>query len=132
MIYTIDHVVLTTVDIDKCVEFYVKVLGMTLKTFGEGRNALMFGEHKINLHVAGSEFKPHASQPIPGSQDWCFICTTPVEDWVETFIEAGVKVIEGPVERTGALGPITSVYVNDPDGNLIEIGNYSSEVKLLY
>ncbi len=132
MIYTIDHVVLTTNDIDRCVEFYVKVLGMSLKTFDDDRKALMFGEHKINLHVAGKEFNPHASNPTPGSQDWCFICTTPVAIWVETFNEAGVKVIEGPVERAGALGPITSVYVNDPDGNLIEIGNYSSEVKLLY
>jgi len=132
MIYAFDHVVLTTADIDKCTEFYVKVLGMTLSTFDDNRKALMFGEQKINLHEAGKEFTPHATHPKPGSQDWCFICSTPVDHWLETFEQAGIPVIEGPVERSGALGPITSVYVNDPDGNLIEIGYYSPSVKLLY
>ena len=124
MIDRIDHVVLTTNDLDGCVYFYTQVLGMELCTFGEGRQALVFGANKINLHIAGSEFEPKAHLPVPGSQDWCFIANVLMVEVVATLERHGVKIIEGPVAKTGAVGPITSVYVRDPDRNLIEISVY--------
>jgi catechol 2,3-dioxygenase-like lactoylglutathione lyase family enzyme len=120
----LDHFVLTVRDIDATCDFYTRVLGMTVVTFGEGRKALQFGQQKFNLHRAGHEFEPKATVPTPGSADLCFITTKPLPE-VEAHLAAqGVAVLEGPVARTGALGPIRSLYLRDPDGNLIEISNY--------
>ena len=120
----IDHLVLTVKDIDKAVEFYQRVLGMTKITFGENRVALTFGNQKINLHQWGNEFESKARNVQTGSADLCFIVKMPVSDAVDHLSQCGVKTIEGPVSRTGATGRITSVYFRDPDGNLIEVSNY--------
>lgn len=120
----LDHLVLTVADIDRTVDFYTRVLGMRAETFGAGRRALRFGESKINLHQAGREFEPKALCPVPGSADLCFVSATPLEQVQEQLAALGVAVEEGPVDRTGALGPIRSVYVRDPDGNLVEISTY--------
>ena len=126
MISHLDHVVLTTSRLPACLDFYTRVLGMTLERFIGGtppveRLALKFGAQKINVHIQGSEFLPRAHLPVPGSQDWCFIASVPLADVVERLQAAGWPIIEGPVRRTGANGPILSVYVRDPDLNLIEI-----------
>ena len=120
----IDHLVLTVADIEATVAFYRRVLGMRRIDFGEGRVALAFGRQKINLHQAGREFEPKADRPTPGSADLCFIVDTPVDDSIAGLRQAGVELIEGPVARTGATGPIRSLYFRDPDGNLIEVSNY--------
>ncbi|MBC3926872.1 VOC family protein [Undibacterium sp. CY21W] len=120
----IDHIVLTVADIDVTCQFYSQVLGMDVVTFGEGRKALTFGQQKLNLHQAGKEFEPKASRPTPGSVDICLISETPLNQVVNELEAAGVKVTEGPIQRTGATGPIVSVYFRDPDHNLIEISNY--------
>jgi len=121
----LDHLVLTVASIDVSVSFYTRVLGMTEVAFGEGRHALAFGEQKLNLHQAGQEFEPKAARPTPGSADLCFVTEEDVPT-ITTWLEArDVSVEEGPVERTGALGPITSVYFRDPDGNLIELATYT-------
>ncbi|WP_436759058.1 VOC family protein [Streptosporangium sp. V21-05] len=120
----LDHLVLTVADIEATVDFYVRVLGMTPVTFQGGRRALSFGQQKINLHQAGKEFEPRAERPTPGSADLCLVIGTPLDRVVAELAAAGVAVEEGPVGRTGALGPMTSVYVRDPDGNLIELSNY--------
>lgn len=120
----IDHIVLTVADIDVTCQFYSQVLGMDVVTFGEGRKALTFGQQKLNLHQAGKEFEPKASRPTPGSVDLCLISETPVNQVVSELEAAGVKVTEGPIQRTGATGPIVSVYFRDPDHNLIEVSNY--------
>jgi catechol 2,3-dioxygenase-like lactoylglutathione lyase family enzyme len=120
----LDHLVLTVADIAKTCEFYEKVLGMETVTFGAGRKALSFGQQKINLHQAGKEFEPKAVKPTPGSGDLCFITSTPVAAVIVHLKKAGVAIEEGPVPRTGATGPIQSVYFRDPDGNLIEVSNY--------
>lgn len=121
----LDHFVLTVRDLDATVDFYTRVLGMELVTFGaQGRTALSFGSQKINLHVAGKEFEPKARTPVPGSADVCFITATPIAEVQAHLALHGVAVEEGPVPRTGAVGPITSVYIRDPDGNLVEISNY--------
>lgn len=120
----IDHIVLTVADIDVTCQFYSQVLGMDVVTFGEGRKALTFGQQKLNLHQAGKEFEPKASKPTPGSVDICLISETPVNQVVNELEAAGVKVTEGPIKRTGATGPIVSVYFRDPDHNLIEVSNY--------
>jgi catechol 2,3-dioxygenase-like lactoylglutathione lyase family enzyme len=117
----LDHLVLTTADEDACVRFYVGVLGMTLETFGEGRKAIRFGAQKINLHLQGREFEPKAHAPLPGSLDVCFIAAVPLADVTARLERHGVPVIEGPVLRAGATGRIRSVYVRDPDRNLVEI-----------
>ena len=119
----LDHLVLTVTDIAKTCEFYEKVLGMETATFGAGRKALSFGQQKINLHQAGEEFEPKAVKPTPGSGDLCFITSTPVAAVIVHLKKAGVAIEEGPVPRTGATGPIQSVYFRDPDGNLIEVSN---------
>jgi len=119
----IDHLVLTVADIQATRDFYTRVLGAESITFGQGRQALQIGDQKINLHLAGKEFEPKASHPAAGSADLCFLSSTPLTAWLSHFSACGVEVIEGPVERTGARGPIRSVYVRDPDGNLIEIAN---------
>lgn len=119
----LDHLVLTVADIGRTCAFYRDVLGFEEVTFGQGRKALAFGSQKINLHQAGREFEPKALAPTPGSADLCFIAATPLEDVVRELAAAGVAIEEGPVQRTGATGPIRSVYVRDPDRNLIEISN---------
>ena len=122
----IDHLVLTVADLDQTVDFYVRVLGMQPVTFGAGRRALRFGPHKLNLHQAGREFEPKALKPSPGAIDLCFISQTPLAQVLEDLRSQGVHVIEGPVAKTGALGPMQSVYFRDPDGNLIEVSNYDA------
>jgi catechol 2,3-dioxygenase-like lactoylglutathione lyase family enzyme len=124
LIDRLDHLVLTVADIDATVEFYTRVLGMRAMTFGPGRTALTFGHSKINLHRAGHEFEPKALRPTPGSADLCLIAADPLERVIEELAAHGVPVEEGPVERTGAAGPILSVYFRDPDQNLIEVSNY--------
>lgn len=119
----LDHLVLTVADIETTVDFYTRVLGMQVVTFGEGRKALTFGNQKINLHQAGYEFEPKAERPAPGSADLCFIVATSLDDVIAHLNEHGVAIIEGPVQRTGATGPIRSVYLRDPDLNLIELSN---------
>ncbi len=124
MIDHIDHIVLTTRDKDACVRFYTEVLGMKLvsfKTPTEERLALSFGRQKINLHEWGREFAPRAHVAVPGSLDLCFIAAVPLEEVVKKLGNAGVKIIEGPVMKTGAVSKLRSVYVRDPDLNLIEI-----------
>jgi catechol 2,3-dioxygenase-like lactoylglutathione lyase family enzyme len=121
MIRGLDHLVLTTRDRDRAIDFYTRVLGMRLETFGAGRVALRFGDQKINLHEAGREFEPKAARPTPGALDLCFLTTEGLEAVIRRLREAGVAIEVGPVARTGATGPIRSVYVRDPDGNLIEI-----------
>ncbi|MBU8919318.1 VOC family protein [Bacillus sp. FJAT-29953] len=120
----LDHLVLTVKDIEVTCEFYSSVMGMEVQTFGEGRKALKFGNQKLNLHQSGKEFEPKAIQPTPGSADLCFIADTPIEQIVESIEKHGITIIEGPIERTGALGSINSVYFRDPDLNLIEVSNY--------
>jgi catechol 2,3-dioxygenase-like lactoylglutathione lyase family enzyme len=120
---SLDHLVLTVRDLRATIDFYTRALGMTEVTFGAGRKALVFGTQKINLHQAGKEFEPKADRPTPGSADLCFLTDTPVEDYAKHLAALGVPVIEGPVERTGAVGPLLSIYVRDPDANLIEIAN---------
>ncbi len=119
----LDHLVLTVADLDVTVDFYTRVLGMQAVTFGEGRKALSFGVQKINLHQAGKEFEPKAERPMPGSADLCFIVATPLEEVIAHLETQGVTILEGPVRRTGATQPIRSVYVRDPDFNLIELSN---------
>jgi catechol 2,3-dioxygenase-like lactoylglutathione lyase family enzyme len=122
---TLDHLVLTVAHIDTTCDFYSRVLGMQVVTFGAGRRALAFGAQKINLHQQGKEFEPKAAHPAPGSADLCFITPVPLAAVVEHLRQCGVALLEGPVARTGATGPITSVYFRDPDANLIEVSNYS-------
>ncbi len=120
----LDHLVLTVADLDKTSGFYQRVLGMRPVTFGTGRRALEFGTSKINLHQAGQEITPHAARPLPGSADLCLITTTPPGQVLAYLGAQGVPAENGPVSRTGARGPITSIYIRDPDGNLIEIASY--------
>lgn len=124
---SLDHLVLTVHSIEETVAFYRDVLGMTAKQFpaadGSVRWALSFGQQKINLHQAGAECKPHAKTPMRGSADLCFLSDAGLSDWLKHLEQKGVAVIEGPVARSGATGPITSLYIRDPDGNLIEIAN---------
>lgn len=120
----IDHVVLTVRDIAVTCDFYVRVLGMRVETFGTGRTALAFGRQKFNLHRAGHEFEPKAERPTPGSADLCLITTMPLDEVTRHIESCGVAIELGPVPRTGATGPITSIYFRDPDRNLIEVSNY--------
>jgi catechol 2,3-dioxygenase-like lactoylglutathione lyase family enzyme len=120
----LDHLVLTVASIEATVEFYTRVLGMGVVTFGAGRTALTFGTSKINLHETGKEFEPKASHATPGSADICLIVDDGIADVIAQLAVAGVPVEAGPVERTGATGPIVSCYLRDPDHNLIELSNY--------
>ncbi|HVW57860.1 MAG TPA: VOC family protein [Rhizobiaceae bacterium] len=120
----LDHLVLTVADIERTCEFYSRVLSMSVVVFGEGRKALAFGNQKINLHQAGREFEPMAARPTPGSADICLIADMPVAEIVELLNRERVHIEEGPVLRTGAKGQIQSVYIRDPDGNLVELSNY--------
>lgn len=121
MIGRLDHLVLTTADADACIAFYVGVLGMTLERFGEDRLALRFADQKINIHVRGHEFSPHAHRPVPGALDLCFIADRPLDEVIARLRATGTAILAGPVPRTGAAGPLRSVYIRDPDRNLIEI-----------
>jgi catechol 2,3-dioxygenase-like lactoylglutathione lyase family enzyme len=127
MIDRIDHIVLTTRDKAACVRFYTTVLGMKLTSFKtptEERQALSFGRQKINLHEWGKEYDPKAHVPVPGSLDLCFIAAVPLEGVIRKLEAAHIPIVQGPVDKTGAAGPIRSVYVRDPDLNLIEISVY--------
>lgn len=126
MISHLDHLVITTANESACVDFYVRIMGMDLETFVGGsppveRKAFKFGNQKINLHLKGREFEPKANQPTPGALDLCFISSMPLEIVISKIKACGWPIIEGPVSRTGATGPISSIYLRDPDGNLIEI-----------
>jgi catechol 2,3-dioxygenase-like lactoylglutathione lyase family enzyme len=123
-VQAIDHLVLTVKDMDATCLFYAQVLGMKVTTFGDGRKALAFGVQKINLHQYGKELDPKANAPTPGSADLCFVTSVPIHDVIAHLASCGVNVLEGPVRRTGARGPMVSVYFRDPDGNLIEVSNY--------
>lgn len=120
---SLDHLVLTVRDLDATIAFYVEVLGMQAQTFGEGRRALAFGSQKINLHQAGREFEPKATAATPGSADLCFLTETPLAEVVAHLQSQGIAIVQGPVPRTGATGKLLSVYLRDPDGNLLEIAN---------
>ncbi len=124
----IDHLVLTVSSVAAAAAFYERALGVTAERFegGDGgmRTALRFGKQKINLHEAGREFAPHSARPTPGSGDLCFLTDRPLQEWLSHLSALDVPLREGPVRRTGARGPMTSIYVDDPDGNLVEIARY--------
>ena len=119
----LDHLVLPVSDIDTIAMFYTTYLGMEKRVFGENRVALHFGDQKINLHPAGWDYEPKARVSIAGSADLCFIVSERVESLQAKLVQFGVEIIEGPVVRTGATGPLRSIYIRDPDGNLIELSN---------
>ncbi|MEK6592551.1 MAG: VOC family protein [Pseudomonadota bacterium] len=121
MIKSIDHIVLATADLERCLDFYTRVLGMTLERYGEGRIALRFGDHKFNVHPPGFDAGVKAHTPTPGSLDLCFLADRPLDDIVAHLERHNVQIEEGPVTRTGARFAIRSVYIRDPDLNLIEI-----------
>lgn len=125
MIRSIDHIVLATADLNKCVDFYTRALGMTLERYGEGRIALRFGDHKFNVHPPGFDAGIKARTPTPGSLDLCFLADRPLVQVIAELRRHGVEIEEGPIERTGARFRIRSVYVRDPDGNLVEISEPS-------
>lgn len=124
---SLDHLVLTVKDIRKTITFYTEILGMEAEVFhpldDTTRHALRFGSQKINLHEAGREFAPMAGRVQPGSADLCFLSTTPLQDWITHLHHQRIAIIEGPVARTGAAGGLQSIYIRDPDNNLIEISN---------
>jgi len=121
MIKSIDHIVITTANLERCLDFYTNVLGMQLERFGSGRLALRFGDHKFNVHPPGFDAGIKARVPTPGSLDLCFLAGMPLEEVMTRLHAHGIPIEEGPIERTGARFAIRSVYVRDPDGNLIEI-----------
>lgn len=121
----IDHFVLTVKDVSVTCDFYERALGMLREEFGDGRVALKFGAQKINLHEAGNELEPKALHPTPGGGDFCLITKTPIDDVVRHLQDAGVQIELMPSPRTGATGPITSVYFRDPDQNLVEVSIYN-------
>jgi len=123
----LDHLVLTVRSIEVAIDFYSRVLGMEVVAFGEGRKALRFGSQKINLHEQGKEFEPKAHRPTPGSADLCFLTSVPLRQVQAHLAHQGVLITEGPIRRTGAVGSLLSVYVRDPDENLIEISNLIHE-----
>lgn len=126
MIDHIDHIVLTTRDLDGCIRFYTEILGMKLERFSEHRLALKFGTQKINLHEWGREFTPRAHVAAPGTLDLCFIAAVSLEDVIEKLKKNNIPLLEGPVAKTGAQGKMQSVYVRDPDLNLVEISVYKN------
>lgn len=128
MITSIDHIVLTSKDVDKTIKFYTQILGMTLERFPVAnekneRLALKFGNQKINIHDASSPFSPHAANPTSGSVDICFLSHIDLKEWGKIFAANKITIENGPVRKTGATGSLMSLYVRDPDGNLIEISN---------
>lgn len=120
----LDHLVLTVADIEISCQFYQSALNFEVITFGENRKALQFGHQKINLHQVGKEFEPKALRPTAGSADLCFIAETSLKDVIAHLHTLNIEIVEGPIERTGATGKILSIYLRDPDQNLIEISNY--------
>lgn len=124
--YRLDHLVLTVQNIERTSQFYQQVLDIPTVSFGTNRKALLLGSQKINLHPASQPLKPHAHSPVPGSADICLITDIPIPILVERFHEKGIPIIEGPVQRTGAQNPLLSIYIRDPDGNLIELANEQS------
>lgn len=131
MIDHLDHLVLTTAHEAACIDFYTRILGMQLESFVGGtpsveRKAFRFGQQKINLHIKGREFEPKAHVPMPGALDLCFIASVPLAVVIARLREAGIAIVEGPVARTGATGMLRSVYVRDPDRNLVEISEYEA------
>ena len=121
MIGSIDHVVLTTRDLERCLDFYTRVLGMRVERYGASRIALRFGDHKFNVHPPGFDAGIKARTPTPGSLDLCFLADRPLDEVIAHLKAQKVEIEEGPIVRTGARFPIRSVYVRDPDGNLVEI-----------
>jgi catechol 2,3-dioxygenase-like lactoylglutathione lyase family enzyme len=121
MLASVDHIVLSTSDLERCLDFYTRVLGLKEERYGQGRIALKFGPHKFNVHPAGFAPSIKARIPTPGSLDLCFLADRPLEEVIARLCACGVPIEEGPGERAGARFPIRSVYVRDPDGNLIEI-----------
>lgn len=121
MLRSIDHIVITTRDLDQCVDFYTRVLGMTLERYGKGRLALKFGEQKFNIHPPGFDAGIKARVPTPGSLDLCFLADGPLDGVIARLAQHNIAIEEGPIVRTGARFAIRSVYIRDPDGNLIEI-----------
>lgn len=126
----LDHLVLTVKDIEKSCQFYSQVLGMQRISFAQGRQALKFGKQKINLHEYNKEFEPKALKPTPGSADLCLITEAALSEVIQHLDSCQVDIIQGPVKRTGAMGPITSIYIRDPDQNLIEIATYEPQTQL--
>lgn len=122
----VDHWVLTVADLEASCQFYGQALGMQVISFGAGRWAVQFGHQKINLHQAGAEFEPKALHPTPGSADLCFLTDTPLAEVMAHLDSLGISIVQGPVPRSGAQGPIRSIYIRDPDGNLIELANAHS------
>lgn len=124
-VQSLDHLVLTVADVAATATFYADVLGMQVYEFaaadGTRRTALGYGQQKINLHPAASPFDPKAAKPTPGSADLCFLTDAPMDHWQDHFARQGITIVDGPIQRTGATGPIMSLYVRDPDGNLIEV-----------
>jgi len=127
MIERLDHLVLTVGELEATIDFYAGVLGMRHETFGDGRSALRFGDSKINLHEVRRTFEPKAAVPTPGSADLCFVASVPLDEVRRRLEAAGVPIEDGPVARTGATGPITSLYIRDPDANLIELSVYACD-----
>lgn len=123
-ITALDHLVLTVKDLQATLDFYTRILGMQAITFGQGRQALQFGQQKINLHLASQEIAPHAAHPVCGSADLCLLTDTPLTDVLAHLQRHHIPIIAGIVPRTGAVGAIESIYIRDPDGNLIEISRY--------
>lgn len=127
MISHIDHIVITTRDIEACIDFYTRILGMKLLTFNGNRKAFSFGQQKINIHEYGKEIEPKAHLPVPGSVDICLISSLSVDEIHAHFSKHAVTILEGPVKRTGACGTIISFYLRDPDLNLIEVSVYETQ-----
>jgi catechol 2,3-dioxygenase-like lactoylglutathione lyase family enzyme len=121
---SLDHLVLTVANLRHTCDFYGRVLGRSIVTFGEGRTALAFGSQKINLHLKGHEFVPRAQSPTPGSADFCLITSVPIDAAMEHVRREGVAIELGPVDKTGAVGKLRSFYFRDPDMNLVEVSNY--------
>jgi len=121
--YRIDHLVLTVRSIERTCQFYAEALRVEAITFGDGRRALQLGDQKINLHEAGREFEPKARLPTPSSGDFCLLTDEPLDALIARQERLRVPIEEGPVTRTGAVGPLRSIYIRDPDGNLVEIAN---------
>ena len=125
-VVSLDHLVITVHDMSRTIKFYVDILGMREVTFGDDRKALTYGQQKINLHQFGEEFEPKASRPLPGTADLCFLIDVDLSECIEHLISNDIEILQGPIERTGALGPINSIYIRDPDANLIELSTYFS------
>jgi catechol 2,3-dioxygenase-like lactoylglutathione lyase family enzyme len=123
VVTALDHLVMTVADIPRTIDFYERVLGMHAQAFGDGRTALHFGVQKINLHEVGTVVDPNVRHATPGSADLCLVSATPMAEVIAALGELGVPIVEGPVERTGAQGKLRSVYIYDPDENLIELAN---------